>query len=182
MISVRREQTVRALADKEYRDAFVSSNISHGLGFQIRAMREKAPPRGWTQAELAARAGMKQARISQLERRDYDKASLTTLKRLASAFDVALIVKFAPFSELVDWTVNLSPEHLSVPSFDQDTNLAPASPIPEYNVFTIWPSVFSTTASGIGILPNMVTVGAGSPPQAPDTYVPPSPIMLAEVS
>jgi hypothetical protein len=46
---------------------------------------------------------MNQNAISRLERPDYGKATLTTLRRLAAAMDVALIVRFVPFSELVDW-------------------------------------------------------------------------------
>ena len=63
---------------------------------------------------------MAQARLSQVENPNYGRFQLGTLIRLASAFDVALVVKFAPFSELIDWTMNLSPEKLSPPDFDRD--------------------------------------------------------------
>ena len=46
---------------------------------------------------------MNQNAISRLENPSYGKATLTTLKRLAAAFDVALIVRFVPFGQLVDW-------------------------------------------------------------------------------
>lgn len=117
MISGEREQVMESLNDKEYRDAFVSSSIDLGLAFQIRALREA---RNWSQSELGERAGMKQERISQLEDRNYGRPSSTTLKRLASAFDTAVIVKFASFSELVGWMVNLTPEKLAPASFEEE--------------------------------------------------------------
>src|SRR5215204_4920633 len=96
--SARRQQIAASLQDKEYRDAFVAEHIDSGLAFQIRATRES---RGWSQQELAQRAGMAQETISRLENPDYGKYTLTTLKRLAATFDMALVVRFAPFSELL---------------------------------------------------------------------------------
>ena len=39
----------------------------------------------------------------------------------AAAFDVALVVRFAPFSELVEWDAKLSSDSLDVKSYDQDS-------------------------------------------------------------
>ncbi|MGI8553939.1 MAG: helix-turn-helix transcriptional regulator [Dehalococcoidia bacterium] len=118
--STQREQLVESLRDKEYRDLSVAEHISTGLAFQIRAMREA---RGWTQEDLARRAGMQQERISILENPDAARPTLATLKRIASAFDVALEVRLVSFSDLVDWTANLSGADLVAPSFDDDTRL-----------------------------------------------------------
>lgn len=129
MTQERRGQIVESLKDKELRDYYVADHISEGLAFQIRAMREA---RGWTQRELGERAGgMAQERISQLEDPNYGRLSLSTLKRIASAFDVALIVRFAPYSELIDWTLGLSPDQMEVPCFDADPGLKAASPASE---------------------------------------------------
>lgn len=130
MISDRREQQMEALADKEYRDLYVAEHIRTGLAFQIRAMRED---RGWTQSELGQRAqGMAQETISQLEDPDYGRLTLRTLRRLASGLDVALIVRFAPFSELVDWIVNLTPQRLAPPSFDEELqSIVPRRALPQ---------------------------------------------------
>ncbi len=77
-----------------------------------------------SQEELAEKVGMNQNAISRLENPFYGKPTLTTLKRLAAAFDVGLVVRFVPFGELVDWVTGtphinrgLSAESLSVPSF-----------------------------------------------------------------
>jgi HTH-type transcriptional regulator/antitoxin HipB len=101
--------------DKEHRHLLVSATIKRGLAFQIRAMREA---RGWTQEELAERAGMKQERISLLENPDYGYYTLSTLKRLASVFDVALEAKFVPFSTFFDFLADMTPDDLAVPSYE----------------------------------------------------------------
>ena len=118
--STRREQIVASLQDKEYRDLFVTEEIDTGIPFQIRAMRKA---RGWSQRELADRLGMTQEGVSRLESLDYGRFSLATLKRLASAFDVGLVVRFEPFSRLVDAAVNLSPDDVEVPAFADDCGL-----------------------------------------------------------
>ena len=84
----------------ETRARFVKSHLSKNLAFQIRAMHDRE---GWSQEALAEKVGMNQNAISRRENSDYGKPTLTTLKRLAAAFDVALAVRFVPFGELVDW-------------------------------------------------------------------------------
>jgi transcriptional regulator with XRE-family HTH domain len=105
------------LKAKDYRDAFVSSQMLIPFAFQILALREQ---RGMTQKQLAEKAGMLQPRIAAMERPSGSEVNLRTLKRLASAFDVALIVRFVPFSELVEWAENFSPDTFVVPSFSDD--------------------------------------------------------------
>jgi transcriptional regulator with XRE-family HTH domain len=116
-ISTRRTRLIKKLANKAYRDAFVSGQIAAHIAAQIHETREA---RQLTQKQLADLADMAQARISLLESPDYENASLSTLKRVASAFDVALIVKFAPFSEFAEWVANATPDELVIPAFDQD--------------------------------------------------------------
>ncbi len=108
------------LKEPEYRHEFVSANIDTGLAFQIRALREQ---RKWSQQELGRRIGRKpgqeQPGISKLETAGH-AFSLATLKKLAEAFDVALVVRFVPFSEAANWVSNLGPGSLEVASFPQD--------------------------------------------------------------
>lgn len=112
-----RAQKIARLRNKKYRDAFVASQISVGLPFQIRALREQ---RGWKQSRLASETGMLQPRISAMESPGGTKYNLETLRRLASALDVALVVRFASLGELVDWSERFNPDTFTVPSFADD--------------------------------------------------------------
>jgi transcriptional regulator with XRE-family HTH domain len=66
---------------------------------------------------------MKQAAVSRLENPNYGNLSVKTLKRLAEAFDVALIVRFATFGEIVDWATSLSESRLTPAEFSADRSL-----------------------------------------------------------
>jgi transcriptional regulator with XRE-family HTH domain len=118
----RKRLTHRLHRGREARQELVSSHVAKAVAFQIRAMRERA---GWSQAELARRCGTSQNAISRLESPNYGRPSITTLKKIAGAFDVALVVRYATFSELVDWVVNLNPESVLVPTFDQEESRLP---------------------------------------------------------
>jgi transcriptional regulator with XRE-family HTH domain len=115
----RKQKLLNDLKNKEYRDAFIAEHIYTGIPFQIKALR-KQKERNWTQAELGKRAGMFQTRIRVLEDPDNESLSLNTLLRLASAFNVGLMVRFVPLSELVKWDLNLSSESLEAQGFDKD--------------------------------------------------------------
>lgn len=116
----RAEQIARSFADKEYSEAFVEAEIATTIPFQIRAMRQEL---GWTQADLAAKTGQQQATISDFENPNIGPKSIASLRKIAAAFDVALIVRFAPFSELVEWVANLSQKDHAVPSRTMDGRL-----------------------------------------------------------
>lgn len=119
-------------SSREYRDAFVASQISIGLPFQLRAIRKQQE---LDQAQLAAEAGMLQPRISAMESPGQTSPNLETLRRLASALNVGLIVRFAPFSELLRWSDTFSPDDFQVPTFDEEFG-EDAPPIAE-NVFSL---------------------------------------------
>ncbi|MBS1842735.1 MAG: helix-turn-helix transcriptional regulator [Acidobacteria bacterium] len=109
---------------KPYREAFVTSQISVGIPFQIRALREQ---RGLGQKQLAEAAGMLQPRISAMEKPGNGSLNLETLKRLAGAFDVGLIVKFVPFTELTQWADDFSPDTFFVASFEDEEAAKPSA-------------------------------------------------------
>jgi transcriptional regulator with XRE-family HTH domain len=113
-------QLFKSFMDKEKRDLFVSQNIGTIISAQLFSIREK---KDWTQGELAQKVNMAQARISVLENPNYQNFSIKTLKRLASAFDVGLMVRFVSFGELAEWVSSLSPEDLAVPDFEHESQL-----------------------------------------------------------
>ncbi len=112
---------LKKLADKKYRDAFVASRISQTIAIQSRVLRQQA---GLSQDELAIQLGTSQNAVSRIESPTYGKASISTLRKLASFFDVALVVRFAAFSEIANWAQNISPSSIRVPSFKADVMLS----------------------------------------------------------
>lgn len=113
----RRGQIMTSFQDKEYRHLYSAALIQRGTAIQIREMRLH---RGWRQADLAEACGKKQETICQIENPDYEGRTLKTLQRIAEAFDVALIVRFVPFSQLAAYEANLSPGDLAVPAFEMN--------------------------------------------------------------
>src|SRR5437016_3266110 len=117
-----RNNLIRRLnRSKDARARFVDSHLSKGIAFQIQALRDE---KGWSQQELAERIGSNQNAVYRLENPNYGKPTLTTLKKVAAAFDVAVVVRFISFGQFVDWLtetpyaeLGLRPEALAVPSF-----------------------------------------------------------------
>ena len=95
----------------------VNAQIEVDLPLQIRALRKQLVG---TQPEMAVLTGMRQPRISAMEKPGGAHFTLETLRRLAEAFDVALIVRFAPFSELLDWSGKFNPDTFRVPDFTEE--------------------------------------------------------------
>lgn len=121
-----RKRLAEEFADAEYAHAYLGENSNMRLAAQVRALRVQ---RNWSQQDLAERAGMKQARISKIEQADFDSLSLTTLRRLAAAFDVGLSVKFDSIANVVNDFLLLSPAILvceSRPASIERLNSSPA--------------------------------------------------------
>lgn len=110
----------RVLESKEFRDSYALSHATSSVAFQILANRKA---RGWTQKELGKRADMKQGFVCRLENPDSGIPNVETLARLASAFDAALMVRFVPFSELIDWASRMDQGSLAVKSATDDPGL-----------------------------------------------------------
>jgi len=114
------------LNEPKYRRGFVQGHATDTIAFQLRTMRKA---RNEEQRDVAERLGNPklQPMISRYENPDYGRYSVKTLLELAAAFDVALIVRFAPFSELVEWDFASSPAQLAPPAFASDARLAEIS-------------------------------------------------------
>lgn len=153
MSVISKSKLLTKLRNKEYRDAYVEEKVATSLPFQIRALREQ-PGRNWSQSELGQRAGMRQNAISRLEDAESGTPSISTLLRLARAFDVALLVKFVPFSKLLSEFADLSSEALSAPSFNEEIELLESQSTADLSDFEI-------VSSGIVQLPARRTLLAG---------------------
>ena len=106
---------------KEYREAFVASQLKRGIPAQIRVMLRQ---RGWTQEDLAQRSGLTQGAISRASDPDYGNLTFNNALRIAAGFDVAFVGRFVPFSELAKWYDEVSDQSLAVASFDNDDSTA----------------------------------------------------------
>lgn len=134
-----RERFMREFQNKEYRHAYVDDFLNASIATQIKVLREQ---KNWTQIVLAQRAEMKQSRISALENVNYESWSIKTLRKLAKAFDVALVVKFVSFGDRLLDIECFSREALQVPSFEDDPVFHQAGP----------------SASSVGIAPMSIDI------------------------
>lgn len=118
-----RETLIENLKDPEYRRHFVSAHVRQTVTSQIRELRT-AENRGWTQADLGLKTGMKANAISRLENPSYGDFTINTLLRVGEAFDVGLIVRYVPMSELVEWNQSVTPSVYTPSSFSLDFGLS----------------------------------------------------------
>ena len=111
------KRLIAKLRNRGYRTAYLAEHVRTGIAFQIRALREKT---GWTQTQLGTAAGKPQNVISRLEDPDYGRVTLQTLLQLADTFDVALIVRFVPYSRFLTEFQDVSELELLATPFDED--------------------------------------------------------------
>jgi transcriptional regulator with XRE-family HTH domain len=116
------------LRKKDHRDAFTDVYVDTTIAFQIRALRQQ---RKWSQRKLGEKLGGKggqaQPLVSRLEAPGRTRYSLSTLKRLASAFDVSLMVRFVPYGQWTRHMETLAPDTYQVPSFREEVAAAEAA-------------------------------------------------------
>ena len=117
MIGTLRDKLLAKLQSKKYRDAYVAAEVTTGIAYQIRALREQ---RHWTQEALGQRLGKGQNAVSRVEDPDYGRLSVKTLTELAAAFDVAVLVKFVPFTKFFIETSDKSPQGLEAVGFCEE--------------------------------------------------------------
>lgn len=115
----KKEQMLENLSDSDFRKQFINEHVDVGIAFQIRSLRNRQE---LFQSDLAKLLDVKQPLVSSWENPDYGRYTLKTLKDLAKAFDVGLLVRFVPFSTLVDWTVDLTSDVIAPPNFDEERN------------------------------------------------------------
>lgn len=112
-----REDFIINKDEKEYRHAYGEESTDISVGTQIKVLREQ---RGWRQEDLAREASIQQPMVSRYENVNYSNWTLSTLKKLARAYDVWLDIRFRSFADLVNETNRFSREALQVPRFADD--------------------------------------------------------------
>ena len=106
------------LQNKKYREGYVEGQIEIEFPFQIRALRQA---RNWTHKQLAGYSGISKQRIVELEDTHHAPITWEELYKLSAAFDVALMLKFTSFSELVRHESEFHPETFDVTNFSNDS-------------------------------------------------------------
>lgn len=121
-----RDRLLGEFHDEEARREYADEFLDAAVALQIKTLRQQ---RDWTQQDLASRAGMKQSRISVMEQVDYSSWSVKTLRRLAAAFDLALVVRFESFGNLLGDITSLGRATLERPSFADDPVFHPETAV-----------------------------------------------------
>ena len=103
--------------DEETRHIYAEDFLNTYIATQIKVLREE---RGWTQSELASKAGMKQERISVLEDVNHSSWTASVLKRIARAFDMRLSIKIESFGSFLNEFENFNRDALVRPPFEED--------------------------------------------------------------
>jgi transcriptional regulator with XRE-family HTH domain len=111
------KKLMEKLSRKGYRAAYVGEHVRRGIAAQIRAMRDQ---RGWNQGKLSKELGKPQSVVSRLEDPSYGKVTVQTLLEVAATFDVALQIRFVPFSSFLQQTRDVSTRSMQVVSFSDD--------------------------------------------------------------
>jgi transcriptional regulator with XRE-family HTH domain len=124
-MSLKTKTINRLIASSDDRESFLRAKLNQLLPSQIKALRLR---REWTQLQLAAKADMKQARISAVEKPGEVAFTLDTLIRLASAFKVGLQMRFVPLSQMLDWEKQYSQDRFNIKAIEDDLALKSDEP------------------------------------------------------
>ena len=109
------------LSDKGYRYEQMGRTLKASIARQVRALRRGD---GLTRAQLAEKLGTVVGRVSILEnphRKDWPRIS--TLLKVASVFDVALLIKFVTMGRFIQEMV-ITPDEVLIRASDEILQLA----------------------------------------------------------
>ena len=112
-----KESLLKRLQRRAYRRAFVAANVGVQIATQLHALRTS---RNLSQERLAEEIGMNQARISLMERPEYQNYNIKTLRRFAEFYDIALDVRFVSIKEHVNRIVGQSSQDLAPVAFEEE--------------------------------------------------------------
>lgn len=118
-MSERSKLISKLLTDRKARSAYIKAKLGVLVPSQIRALRLRSGM--LRQTDLAKSAAMQQSRISTLETPGAN-VTIETLANLAAVFKVGLVVKFVPFSEMLQWENSFSQDSFNVLPLNEDRN------------------------------------------------------------
>lgn len=97
--------------DPDYLNAKEEFGLSFDIADEVLRLRIE---KGWSQSELAERAGTKQANISRLES-GLSNPSINFLQKLAKALNTNISLKFEQYSPAIDITTDSEDEVQAIP-------------------------------------------------------------------
>lgn len=168
------DSKIKKLQDKAYRDAYVRARVRIGIPYQIRALREQ---RGWSQSELGRRSRKPANVINRLENPASGGNTIRTCLEMASTFDVALLVKFVPYSRFLKEFEDVSPEALEVPSFPNDPYISGVYQAQQVSTYIVRPEPAEGLANALFALNvgQYINIGGTIKPLTPEptwfTYI-----------
>ncbi len=136
--------------DREARTEYADEFLDAAIALQIATLRQE---RELTQQDLGDLAGMKQSRISTMEKVDYSSWSVRTLRRLAKAFDLPLVIRFESWGNFLDSATKLGRHDLERPSFKKD---------PAFQGGTVSQEPASRSDAGGDVLPFRIPSGSAT--------------------
>lgn len=100
--------TLERLKDKAFRDAFLERSVRESIAAQVKALRHQ---HGLSMEAFAERAGIHYSTVVRLENPHTTSPNVIvgTLLKIASAFDVALMIKFVAWSRFLQETFIILP-------------------------------------------------------------------------
>ncbi len=113
------------LRDPEYSEGYAESFLNSYIATQIKVIREQ---RKMKQADLAREVGTTQTAISRIENVNYSSWNINTLKKLARAFRVRLMVSFETYGTLPNEVLKFTQESLQRAEREKDPGLLEHKP------------------------------------------------------
>ena len=143
MSSVKAQLLGNFRTSKEYRHAFVEEKVRTQLAVQIKAIREQ---RDMTRPSFARVMHKAPSWVFRLEDPNQAPPTISTLLRVAEAFDVDLDISFRRFSDLLNRIDRMTPESFQVPCFEEEVsdNAFDKSSFTEEEMRALLPSIASS--------------------------------------
>jgi transcriptional regulator with XRE-family HTH domain len=113
----------RKLQDREYRERFFLAEVSAEIARQLIELRKR---RGYSQAELAERAGTHQPAVSRAEQADYHNWSFNTLRKLTNAMEGRLRVVIDAWEDVLSEYLPDGHDAIIAREPDEEQNLTSA--------------------------------------------------------
>ena len=112
-----RERLLSSFRNKKYRHSYIDTFTDAYIATQIKVLREQ---RTLDQTQLAKLAGIHQSQVSVFEDVDHSSWTVKTLKKIAKALDLVLVVRFESFGKVLPDIGRLDRASLQRDSFDDD--------------------------------------------------------------